>query len=69
MNADAGFDWPAMMRAGIAGLGLSPDVFWDLTPAELRVLLGPTPPAPMDRGRLSDLMRVFPDDPNETPTP
>lgn len=56
-----GFDWPALMRVGIAGLGLQPDVFWTLTPAELRLLLGPEPPAPMNRDRLSDLMRAFPD--------
>ncbi|MBT8152537.1 phage tail assembly chaperone [Epibacterium ulvae] len=69
MTAEAGFDWPAMMRAGIAGLGLSPDAFWALTPAELRLLLGPAAPAPMDRDRLSDLMRAFPDGPSKTPTP
>lgn len=56
-----GFDWPALMRVGITGLGLSPDVFWALTPGELRLLMGPPPEAPMDRTRLSDLMRAFPD--------
>tara|TARA_R110002096_G_scaffold160465_8_gene326690 strand:+ start:1255 stop:1407 length:153 start_codon:yes stop_codon:yes gene_type:complete len=33
-------DWQALMRAGLHGLGLAPDVFWSLTPAELRMMLG-----------------------------
>lgn len=58
----AGFDWPALMRAGMRGLGLGPEAFWDLTPAELQLLLGP-PGAdrPMGRDRLSELMAAFPD--------
>jgi uncharacterized phage protein (TIGR02216 family) len=35
-----GFDWPALMRAGLHGLKLTPDVFWSLTPAELQLMLG-----------------------------
>ncbi len=31
----SGFDWPGLMRAGIGALGLRPDQFWRLTPAEL----------------------------------
>ncbi len=67
MNPSGSFDWPAMMRAGIAGLGLAPEAFWALTPAELRLLLGPPEPTPMDRTRLSDLMRSFPDTPAKPP--
>lgn len=33
-------DWPALMRAGVQGLGLQPDAFWRLTPAELQLMLG-----------------------------
>ena len=34
------FDWGALMRVGLRGLGLRPAEFWDLTPAELQMLLG-----------------------------
>lgn len=56
------FDWPKLMRAGMRGLGLSPGQFWDLTPAELALLLGHgDEDAPLTRGRLDDLARAFPD--------
>ncbi|MQQ06954.1 phage tail assembly chaperone [Epibacterium sp. SM1979] len=67
MSATDGFDWPGLMQAGIAGLGLTPDRFWALTPAELRLLLGPVATPPMDRNRLADLMRAFPDGPPSDP--
>ncbi|QIE41648.1 rcc01693 family protein [Meridianimarinicoccus aquatilis] len=55
-------DWPGMMRAGLHGLGLKPDEFWKLTPAELFVMLGVGQDgAPLDRARLQDLMQRFPD--------
>lgn len=58
----AGFDWPALMRAGMRGLGLRPAEFWDLTPAELQLLLGNESGGPaMNRDRLSELMAAFPD--------
>lgn len=57
-----GFDWAALMRAGIQGLGLAPDVFWALTPAELLMMLGDEPgSAPMGRDRLEALSQMFPD--------
>lgn len=57
-----GVDWPGLMRAGLRGAGLKPSEFWALTPAELEVILGkPSGVAPMDRARLEDLMRAFPD--------
>ncbi|WP_339645812.1 phage tail assembly chaperone, partial [Jannaschia helgolandensis] len=37
---DEAFDWPALMAAGLRGLGLKPAEFWALTPAELAFLLG-----------------------------
>jgi uncharacterized phage protein (TIGR02216 family) len=58
----AGFDWPALMRAGIGGLGLRPSEFWALTPAELQMMLGVGGGAkPMGRARLTELMTDFPD--------
>ncbi|MDH4538959.1 phage tail assembly chaperone [Sulfitobacter faviae] len=41
MNAASGFDWPALLRVGLSRLGLLPDQFWALTPAELQLMLGP----------------------------
>jgi uncharacterized phage protein (TIGR02216 family) len=55
-------DWPALMRAGMQGLGLKPHRFWRLTPAELLMLLGDVPGhAPMARDRLEALAARFPD--------
>jgi uncharacterized phage protein (TIGR02216 family) len=60
--SEAGFDWPALMRAGLQGLGLLPDDFWRITPAELLMMLGDTPGvAPMGRARLEALAARFPD--------
>lgn len=62
--APAGLDWPGLMRAGMQGLGLRPDQFWALSPAELALMLGVSagPPA-MTRDRLADLAARFPDMP------
>lgn len=58
----SGFDWPALMRAGMHGLGLTPDRFWSLTPAELRIMLGEAQAsAPMARSGLEALIRAWPD--------
>jgi uncharacterized phage protein (TIGR02216 family) len=57
-----GIDWPGLMRAGLLGLGLTPDVFWRLTPAELRIMLGADQAAPaLTRARLQELSAAFPD--------
>jgi uncharacterized phage protein (TIGR02216 family) len=59
----AGFDWPALMRAGMRGLGLKPADFWALTPAELQLLLGPeAAAAPLARARLDELLSAYPDE-------
>jgi uncharacterized phage protein (TIGR02216 family) len=59
MNA---IDWPGLMRAGLHGLGLEPDAFWQLTPAELRIMLGTEALAPpFTRARLLELEKSFPD--------
>jgi uncharacterized phage protein (TIGR02216 family) len=59
-----GIDWPALMRAGLLGLRLTPGAFWRLTPLELRIMLGLDPDAPMlTRAGLGELMAAFPDPP------
>ena len=55
-------DWAAMMRAGLCGLGLTPAVFWALTPAELRLMLGPPGEVPMRRACFEALCRRYPDE-------
>ncbi|MBV7410166.1 rcc01693 family protein [Maritimibacter sp. DP1N21-5] len=56
------FDWTGLMRLGIRGLGLRPHEFWALTPAELTLLLGREGgQGPLNRARLEDLARAFPD--------
>lgn len=63
MTDKGGFDWPALMRLGIRGLGLKPDEFWRLTPAELLLMLGTGgSTAPMGRTRLDELAKAFPDE-------
>ncbi|NIZ61618.1 hypothetical protein DL239_11590 [Sedimentitalea sp. CY04] len=55
-------DWPAMMRAGMLGLRLSPHDFWQLTPAELRLMLGhDAGQSAMGRAGLDALMQAYPD--------
>ncbi len=57
-----GLDWPGLMRAGMVGLGLRPDEFWRLTPAELALMLGERAGGrPMDRAGLADLRAAWPD--------
>lgn len=59
----SGFDWPALMRAGMVGLRLEPAAFWRLTPAELRLMLGQGGgAAPMRRAGLEALMAAWPDE-------
>jgi uncharacterized phage protein (TIGR02216 family) len=57
------FDWPALMRAGLIGLRLSPDDFWALTPAELQLLLGQADrgTGPLNRAGLDALLAAYPD--------
>ena len=54
-------DWPGLMRAGLRGLGLQPQEFWRLTPAELMLMLGDGARAPLDRARLDELAAAYPD--------
>ncbi|PQO21876.1 hypothetical protein C2I36_16015 [Rhodobacteraceae bacterium WD3A24] len=56
------FDWAGLQRAGLGGLGLSPAVFWALTPRELLLMLGlDGGAAPLSRARLEELAARFPD--------
>lgn len=60
-----GFDWPAMMRAGLRHLGLRPAEFWALSPVELMLMLGlEAGPKAMARSRLEELARAYPDKTN-----
>lgn len=60
-------DWAGLMRLGLGALRLAPEVFWAMTPGELRLALegaGLVPLAgagPMGRRRLSELMAAYPD--------
>ncbi|WP_299041162.1 rcc01693 family protein [uncultured Tateyamaria sp.] len=59
-------DWPALMRAGMQGLRLTPDAFWALTPAELQMMLGtPGSSAPLLSEGLDALMAAWPDERSE----
>ena len=62
-----GIDWPGLMRAGLHGLGLAPDVFWRLTPMDLRIMLGAEAMMPpLTRARLEELARSYPDRKGQT---
>ncbi|SDW35744.1 phage conserved hypothetical protein [Albimonas donghaensis] len=60
-------DWPALMRLGLGELRLPPDVFWAMTPRELRAAVGPEREAraarPMGRRDLAALAARYPDAP------
>ncbi|MFC3614959.1 rcc01693 family protein [Lutimaribacter marinistellae] len=57
-----GFDWPALMRAGLQGLRLTPAQFWALTPAELRLMLGQAGGVgALTRAGLDALLEAWPD--------
>lgn len=56
-------DWPALLRAGLRDLRLTPQQFWALTPAELGLMLGLNGyNAPLGRAGLNGLIRAFPDE-------
>lgn len=56
--------WPALLRLGLHQLGLAPGLFWQLTPAELLMMLGRGAggQAPLDRSGLEALMARYPDE-------
>lgn len=54
--------WAGLMRLGLLRLGLTPEVFWSLTPAELMFLAGEhEAPRSMSRAAFTDLAARFPD--------
>jgi uncharacterized phage protein (TIGR02216 family) len=55
--------WRSLMRLGLVELGLAPEVFWSLTPAELMFLAGldASEGAMLTRAGLDGLMARFPD--------
>ena len=56
--------WPRLMRLGLVHLGLSPEQFWNLTPAELMLMAGGEPGrAALSRAGLEELAARFPDAP------
>lgn len=56
-------EWAKLMRLGMGRLGLSPDVFWTLTPAELLLMAGlDQGDAPMSRSVLDELAALYPDE-------
>ncbi len=60
-------DWANLMRAGLQGLRLRPADFWDMTPAELRVMLGETGKSgPLLSDGLEALIALYPDDERKT---
>lgn len=58
----AALDFAGMLRSGLCGLGLNPAQFWDLTPAELAMMLGiEAGQGAMTRARLEAMAARFPD--------
>lgn len=54
--------WAGLMRLGLRRLGLAPEVFWALTPAELLLLAGEdAAPGPITRAAFEELAARFPD--------
>ncbi len=65
MSDMGSFDWPGLLRVGLRGLGLLPEAFWRLTPAELALMLGDGGgAAPLTRARLDELAAKWPDQEN-----
>jgi len=56
-------NWRPWMDVGLRTLGLQPNCFWSLTPAELMFLIGQFPQEnAFGRDQLSDLCARFPDE-------
>lgn len=62
-------DWQALVRLGVGRLGVAPDVFWSMTPWELRLALEGaglvrvtgSGPGRMSRETLAAMMAQHPD--------
>ncbi|MGR3492463.1 MAG: rcc01693 family protein [Shimia sp.] len=55
------FDWEALAELGLRRLRLTPDAFWALTPAELRLMAGESARQVITRSGLDALMAAYPD--------
>ena len=56
--------WHRLMRLGLVQVGLRPDEFWNLTPAELMLMAGGGPGRDaLSREGLEALAARFPDNP------
>lgn len=61
----SGFDWPAMLQVALRDMGLKPNEFWGLTPAEFLTMSGlGNRGYAMGRSDFSALMARFPDTPD-----
>jgi uncharacterized phage protein (TIGR02216 family) len=56
------FPWARMMQLGLGQLRLSPAEFWRSTPREIAGAFGASPPSPLLRQNLEDLMEQYPDE-------
>ena len=57
-----GFDWQALLKAGVQGAGLRPHELWQLTPHELSIVLGADAiDPPMTRARLAEIEAQYRD--------
>lgn len=64
MTPGEGIAWPQLMRLGMTRLGLTPDVFWNLTPVELMLMSGQSGSGEtLSREGFTDLLARFPDGP------
>ena len=60
--------WPRLMRLGLVQLGLRPEEFWDLTPAELMLMAGGgAGQEALTRAGLEALAARYPDAPRARP--
>ena len=56
--------WYRLMQVGMVHLRFKPNEFWELTPAELMLLMGDTvKDDPITRSGLAELISRFPDAP------
>jgi uncharacterized phage protein (TIGR02216 family) len=54
--------WPKLMRLGLQELGLRPEVFWSLTPAEFLLLTGfEEEGSSLGRAGFEEMMTRYPD--------
>jgi uncharacterized phage protein (TIGR02216 family) len=60
------FPWAEVMAFGLGVLRLPPEVFWAMTPAELKAaaegVYGKSAGKPMERAALETLLAAFPDE-------